>query len=130
MDGLYKIIAVGLISALIIICLKSANSELAAPVSIASGLLILLMTVSYVKEFVSFFKDMANVAGLDDGIYKIVLKVLAISYLSEFASGAVEDLGQKNLSEKIQFASKTIMIVLAMPLLKNLIEKRVIMVYT
>ena len=123
MDGLYKIIAVGLISALIIICLKSANSELAAPVSVASGLLILLMTVSYVKEFVSFFKDMANVAGLDDGIYKIVLKVLAISYLSEFASGAVEDLGQKNLSEKIQFASKTIMIVLAMPLLKNLIEK-------
>lgn len=123
MDGLYKIIAVGFISALIIICLKSANSELAAPVSIASGLLILLMTVSYVKEFVSFFKDMANVAGLDDGIYKIVLKVLAISYLSEFASGAVEDLGQKNLSEKIQFASKTIMIVLAMPLLKNLIEK-------
>lgn len=123
MDGLYKIIAVGLISALIIICLKSANSELAAPVSIASGLLILLMTVSYVKEFVSFFKDMANVAGLDDGIYKIVLKVLAISYLSEFASGAVEDLGQKNLSEKIQFASKTIMILLAMPLLKNLIEK-------
>lgn len=123
MDGLYKIIAVGLISALIIICLKSANSELAAPVSIASGLLILLMTVSYVKEFVSFFKDMANVAGMDDGIYKIVLKVLAISYLSEFASGAVEDLGQKNLSEKIQFASKTIMIVLAMPLLKNLIEK-------
>lgn len=123
MDGLYKIIAVGLISALIIICLKSANSELAAPVSIASGLLILLMTVSYVKEFVSFFKDMANVVGMDDGIYKIVLKVLAISYLSEFASGAVEDLGQKNLSEKIQFASKTIMIVLAMPLLKNLIEK-------
>ena len=122
MDGLYKIIAIGLISALIIICLKSANSELAAPVSIASGLLILLMTVSYVKEFVSFFKDMANVAGMDDGIYKIVLKVLAISYLSEFASGAVEDLGQKNLSEKIQFASKTIMIVLAMPLLKNLIE--------
>ena len=123
MDGLYRIIAIGLISALIIICLKSANSELAAPVSIASGLLILLMTVSYVKEFVSFFKDMANVAGMDDGIYKIVLKVLAISYLSEFASGAVEDLGQKNLSEKIQFASKTIMIVLAMPLLKNLIEK-------
>ena len=123
MDGLYKIIAVGLISALIIICLKSANSELAAPVSIASGLLILLMTVSYVKEFVSFFKDMANVAGLDDGIYKIVLKVLAISYLSEFASEAVEDLGQKNLSEKIQFASKTIMIVLAMPLLKNIIKK-------
>lgn len=123
MDGLYKIIAVGLISALIIICLKSANSELAAPVSIASGLLILLMTVSYVKEFVSFFGDLSNVARLDDGIYKIVLKVLAISYLSEFASGAVEDLGQKNLSEKIQFASKTIMIVLAMPLLKNLIEK-------
>mgnify|MGYP002518378079 CR=1 FL=1 len=123
MDGLYKIIAVGIISALIIICLKNANSELAAPVSVASGLLILLMTVSYVKEFVSFFGDIASVAEIDEGIYKIVLKVLAISYLSEFASGAVEDLGQKNLSEKIQFAGKAIMIVLAMPLLKNLIEK-------
>ena len=123
MDGLYKIIAVGIISALIIICLKNANSELAAPVSVASGLLILLMTVSYVKEFVSFFGDIASVAEIDEGIYKIVLKVLAISYLSEFSSGAVEDLGQKNLSEKIQFAGKAIMIVLAMPLLKNLIEK-------
>ena len=123
MDGLYKIIAVGIISALIIICLKNANSELAAPVSVASGLLILLMTVSYVKEFVSFFGDIASVAGIGEGIYKIVLKVLAISYLSEFASGAVEDLGQKNLSEKIQYAGKAIMIVLAMPLLKNLIEK-------
>lgn len=123
MDGLYKIVAVGIVSALIIICLKNANSELAAPVSIASGLLVLLMTVSYVKDFVSFFGDIANVAGIDDGVYKIVLKVLAISYLSEFASGAVEDLGQKNLSEKIQFAGKAIMIVLAVPLLKNLIEK-------
>ena len=123
MDGLYKIIAVGIISALIIICLKNANSELAAPVSVAGGLLILLMTVSYVKEFVSFFGDIASVAGIGEGIYKIVLKVLAISYLSEFASGAVEDLGQKNLSEKIQYAGKAIMIVLAMPLLKNLIEK-------
>ncbi len=123
MDGLYKIIAVGIISALIIICLKNANSELAAPVSVAGGLLILLMTVSYVKEFVSFFGDIASVAGIGEGIYKIVLKVLAISYLSEFSSGAVEDLGQKNLSEKIQFAGKAIMIVLAMPLLKNLIEK-------
>ena len=123
MDGLYKIVAVGIVSALIIICLKNANSELAAPVSIASGLLVLLMTVSYVKDFVLFFGDIANVAGIDDGVYKIVLKVLAISYLSEFASGAVEDLGQKNLSEKIQFAGKAIMIVLAVPLLKNLIEK-------
>lgn len=119
---IYKIAAIGIISVILIVYLRSVNAELAVIVGVASGILILLLSVSYIKEFIVFFEEVAKTGGIDNSVFKLVLKIIAISYLIEFSSSVATDFGQTSLANKIQFAGKLIMVSLAIPLIKNMID--------
>ena len=113
-----KIVAIGIISVILIAYLKTVNSEIAVIAGVASGLLIIILSLSYVKDFVMFFSELSDKGGLDGSVFKLSLKIIAISYLVDFSS----DFGQAALGEKIQFAGKVIMITLAMPLISEMIR--------
>ncbi|MBQ7643085.1 MAG: hypothetical protein IJS67_04195, partial [Clostridia bacterium] len=68
---IYKIVAVGIVSAIILVYLKSVNSELAMPAGIVAGIILLVMTASYVSEFVVFFKSLTESAGIDPSFFKL-----------------------------------------------------------
>ena len=117
-----KIVAIGIISVILVVYLKTVNSEIAVIAGVASGLLIIILSLTYVKEFVSFFSELADKGGVDGSVLKLSLKIIAISYLVDFSSGVASDFGQASLGEKIQFAGKVIMITLAMPLISDMIQ--------
>ena len=50
-----KIVAIGIISVILIAYLKTVNSEIAVIAGVASGLLIIILSLTYVKDFVMFF---------------------------------------------------------------------------
>lgn len=116
-----KIVAIGIISVILIAYLKNVNSEIAVIAGVASGLLIIILSLTYVKDFVMFFSELSDKGGLDGSVFKLSLKIIAISYLVDFSSGVASDFGQAALGEKIQFAGKVIMITLAMPLISEMI---------
>jgi len=79
---IFKIVAVGVVSAVLIVYLKHLNSELTMPLTVCCGILILLMTVSYVEEFLSVFSNIASISGIDGSVLKIAKKMgLTISPL-------------------------------------------------
>lgn len=117
-----KIVAIGIISVILIAYLKTVNSEIAVIAGVASGLLIIILSLTYVKDFVMFFFELSDKGGLDGSVFKLSLKIIAISYLVDFSSGVASDFGQAALGEKIQFAGKVIMITLAMPLISEMIR--------
>ena len=117
-----KIVAIGIISVILIAYLKTVNSESAVIAGVASGLLIIILSLTYVKDFVAFFSELSDKGGLDGSVFKLSLKIIAISYLVDFSSGVASDFGQAALGEKIQFAGKVIMITLAMPLISEMIR--------
>ncbi len=115
-----KIALVGVVGALIFIYLKSNSSELSGLTAIATGILILLLTVDYVVQAVAFFKTMTESTGIDGGVFKIIIKIVAISYLADFSSSLCSDLGVSSLGEKVNFASRLIIFVLSFPVILNL----------
>lgn len=117
-----KIIFVSIIGIIIFVYLKSNNSELSGLSAVACGLLILLLTVDYVIETVEFFKNMANLTGIDGSVFKLIIKIVAISYLTDFANSLCLDLGSSSIGEKVSFAGKIIMFTLAIPIFMNLFE--------
>lgn len=117
-----KIVAIGIISVILIAYLKTVNCEIAVIAGVASGLLIIILSLTYVKDFVMFFSELSDKGGLDGSVFKLSLKIIAISYLVDFSSGVASDFGQAALGEKIQFAGKVIMITLAMPLISEMIR--------
>ena len=118
----YKIVAVGLVCAVIVVWLKSVGSEYALLAAIASSVLLLTMTLSYVIRFVGFFNRLSETTGVSSEVVVLVLKILGISYLIEFSSSLIEDFGLKSLSEKVVFAGKIVILTLSVPVMENVVS--------
>ena len=118
----YKIVAVGLVCAVIVVWLKSVGSEYALLAAIASSVLLLTMTLCYVIRFVGFFNRLSETTGVSSEIVVLVLKILGISYLIEFSSSLIEDFGLKSLSEKVVFAGKIVILTLSVPVMENVVS--------
>ncbi|MBR2384782.1 MAG: hypothetical protein IKA99_04125 [Clostridia bacterium] len=119
---IYKIIAVGLICSFLIVYLKSTDSNLAMPLTVCSGIILLSMTVSYLIEFLQVFKSFTSNSYVDGNIIKLAIKILAISYLVEFSASTIEDFGLKSIADKVVFAGKIIILTVSLPIIETLIE--------
>ena len=119
---IFKIVAVGVISAILIVYLKHLNSDLAMPLTVCCGIILLIMTVSYVEDFITLFTNLSQISGLDGTVLKIILKILAVSYLIEFSSALIEDFGLKSIADKVVFGGKVLILILSAPIIEGLIS--------
>ena len=112
-----KIVAIAIVCGLIIIYLKSINSDLTSLAILGSGIILLSSGFSYVYQTYSFLIDIVNLTGIDAGYYSIIFKITAIGYLVEFGAGTVEDLGLKSLADKLVFCGKAAILFVSMPII-------------
>ena len=118
----FKVVIIGIVCTIIIVYLKNVNSDFVMPVTICSGILILILTLSYVSDFIVLFKTIADNSGLDSSVFKIILKIVAISYLVEFSATLIEDFGLKSLADKVVFAGKILILTMSAPIIESLIH--------
>lgn len=119
---IYKIIAVGLICSLIIVYLRNTESNLVLPLTVCSGVILLTMTANYIAEFLQVFKSLTSNSYIDGSVFKLAIKILAISYLVEFSASTIEDFGLKSIADKVVFAGKIVILTLSTPIIETLLS--------
>ena len=119
---LIKIAAVGVVCSLVVVYLKNSDSQLAGLATVASGVLLLILTVGYAAEFLSLLTSLGDYAQTGGQVVKIVIKILGISYLVEFTADVIDDMGLKSVSDKVVLAGKILIITAAFPVIENLIK--------
>lgn len=117
-----QIAAIGLITAICVLMLKENKSDIAMLVGLVGGCLILLSVVDYFVDIFSVIQIIVDKSGIPSSLFKILMKIIGIGYLTDFSAGIVEDTGMKSLSEKIILAGKLIIMVLALPIVTMLFE--------
>ena len=118
---LARIIGIGLVTAVAALLLRSTKPEIAFAVTIAGGVLILLFSLDILAEAFGIYGQIGEQTGIDLTLIKIILKIIAIGYLVEFAAGIVEDFGAKNIADKLVFAGKIIIFTVALPIIQTLV---------
>lgn len=119
---LIKIAAVGVVCSLVVVYLKNSDSQLAGLATVASGVLLLILTVGYAADFLSLLTSLGDYAQTGGQVLKIVIKILGISYLVEFTADVIDDMGLKSVSDKVVLAGKILIITAAFPVIENLIK--------
>ncbi len=119
------IIGIGIVGVLLSVTVKSYRPELALCISVATGVLIFLASSEGLKDVISEMQEMCESSGVDTAFFKVAMKVIAIAYVTEFASQTAKDSGEGAIAKKLEFAGKTAVLVVMMPVIKNL--TRVIM---
>ena len=75
----------------VFLLLKDNKSEMGFLVILAAGIGIFLYMIGQLAEVIEFIKDIANKANIDTVYIGIVLKILAIAYITSFCSEICKD---------------------------------------
>lgn len=114
---MFKIVAITLVCAFLVVYLKSINSELSTFALIGSGIIIISYAITYIYESYTFLSEIIHFTGINAEFYKIIFKITAIGYLIEFGATTVEDLGLKSLASKLVFAGKALILFVSLPVI-------------
>ena len=114
--------AFGLTGTFLALGLKKANPQFALLTALATGVLLFLQICSPLGELLDLLQDMAEQAGVAEGYFDIVLKVIGIAYLSQFASQLCADAGEGAVAAKIELAGKVLIMAVSIPVLTEVLH--------
>lgn len=122
MTLLLKIIGIGMLTLVGATLIKPYRPEFSVIISVAGGAVILLVTISSVESYFSALSGIFADAGLSAQYFSVALKAVGIGYLTEFAADTAQDGGQTSLSSQITLAGRTIILILALPIINDLLS--------
>lgn len=112
-----KVIGIAYVTLFIILLFRHSKSELNTFLTLTAGALILLIMIEPLKEIIEFLRQIADKASIDTVYIGIVLKILAIAYISSFSSALCKDANADSLAAQINLSGKIMILVLAIPIL-------------
>ena len=117
-----KIVSYAFIALFLFILLKDKKSEVAFFIVIVAGIAIFLSVIGALNDVITFIKEIAERANIDMLYIGIVLKILAIAYLTSFCCELCKDSGAGSIASKVEFAGKVLILGLAIPILMAVLD--------
>jgi stage III sporulation protein AD len=123
MGTFLSVVGLALAALFAVLLLKQSSlPPLAVLLSLGVGALILLRLLPLLGEIITVFRRLAEESGLSQLYLSVILKIIAVSYVAEFAAGLCRDAGESALATKIELAGKVVVIVLAVPIIVNILD--------
>lgn len=119
---------IGILMALIIIAimlalsLKSKNPEISGIISLGLCLLLISICVERMKIIITRIKSISINVDIDKTYILILLKLIGIAYICEFAAGISKDAGYGAVASQIELLGKLTMLMVSLPILSQVIE--------
>lgn len=117
-----KIIGIGFLTLIITIILKENKKEYAMYSVLIGGTIILLYSMGTIKTIVDFAKSLSVNLKYNNMFITLILKITGIAILTEYAVSICRDSGENAIANKIDFASKVIVISLSIPIISSTLE--------
>lgn len=117
-----KIIGVGLIALIIIIIVKQYRPEFTMYVSVAAGIIILLLVMDKLSAIINLLTNLANRTSINNEFIFLLIKITVIAILTEFASSVCKDSGETAIASKVDMGGKIIIIAMSIPIIASLLE--------
>ncbi len=118
---LLKIIGVAFVTAITSILLKSTKPELSFAVTITGIIVILLFILDSMQSTLAIFVNISKLTGIENGLIKVLVKIVGVGYLTEFAAGILNDFGSSAVADKVVLGGKITIVVLSLPVLEGLL---------
>lgn len=122
MVELLKILAVAIVTVFAHMLVKQTKPEIAMIISIAGSVLIIVMAVAALNSVISSFYQIFETTGVDTTLLTPLFKIIAIGYITEFGANICLDAGASSVADKVLFAGKLIILLVALPIVTTVID--------
>ncbi len=122
MVEIFKIIGLALVIVVAVILVKQTKPELAMLVGVAGGVILFFYIIDLLEQVYGVFSYILDSTGLNSELFVVLLKIVGIGYLTEFSANICSDSGNNAIASKVMLAGKLIIFVLAIPIIRSLID--------
>ena len=113
------IAVIGVCAALI---MRAAKSELAMPVGVITGIIILASAISSMYPIVAFAEELSRENSYSL-YFSTVLKALGIGIAAQTAADICRDSGEGAVASKLEFAAKVGILLLGLPVVREILSQ-------
>ena len=122
MAEILKIIGLALLTSISAILLNGVKPELSFAITITGAIIILLFLMDSLQETLSIFSTLAKITGVENSLFKRILKIVGINYVTEFGVGVLNDFGSSSLADKVALGGKITIFSLSLPIIESFLE--------
>lgn len=117
-----KVALLGLIAAMVAIQFKGRRPEYSLYISVSSCLIIFALGVTKIKSIMAILEKIESYISISPAYIAILLKMIGITYIAEFATSLCRDAGHDALSNQISIVGKLTILSMSMPIIVSLLD--------
>ncbi|MBZ6005935.1 MULTISPECIES: stage III sporulation protein AD [Clostridia] len=117
-----KLVGLALISTILCLIIKKDRPEMAMFIGILTGIMILLSVTYKFNFIIESINELANKANIPTMYISLIIKLIGIAYLMEFAIQICKDCGEGNIAAKLEFGGKIIVMTMSFPILISIVD--------
>ncbi len=110
----------GILAAVLCVIVRQIKPESAVFVSIAAGIGILAAVVTAAAPSVGAITELAENAGIDGEFTKVLLKALAVCYITTLSADSARDAGESAVAAKLELGGRISIAMLSLPVFVEL----------
>ena len=115
------IVGIGITAAAISAVLKRFHGEFGLFVPIAASLLILFAVLSSLSPLLGLINELAEQTRTESAYIGILLKALAVCFITQLAAESCRDSGEGAIASKIELAGKAAVLLISVPLFESIL---------
>ncbi len=117
-----KIACLGLSGVMLGLFLKQIKSPFAELISLATCLLIIFYTLTRLSSVFELINTIGGYFSEQKDYFKILLKIIGITYVADFASNICKDAGYSAIAGQIEIFGKISILAISSPIILALLE--------
>lgn len=117
-----RIAVLGIAGVLLALLLQKEKSEYSMFISMAVCICIFIYIIGKVETVINFAKKMQTFVAVDQTYITLILKMVGITYVAEFAMNICKDAGYAAVGNQIELFAKLSILVLSIPVLTVFLE--------
>jgi stage III sporulation protein AD len=117
-----QLVGVAIISTTLCLVIKKDRPEIAMFIGILTGIAILLSVIFKLNFIIESIQNLAERANIPSMYITLIIKLIGIAYLMEFAIQLCKDCGEGNIASKLEFGGKIIVMTMSFPILLSIVE--------
>lgn len=121
-ESVFKVLAVCLVTSAIILIIKAKSSEYAFVIALAAGIIVMTFVFKSISLPIREISQKLSDYGIKTEYFKVALKAVGLSYITDFVADICRESGQISLASKAELAGKMAIFLLSVPLLMSVLE--------
>jgi len=117
-----QVVGLALVTTILLLILRQEKPVMAVMLSIVFSIVVFTLMMGKMSAIINVMKELTERSGTNYFFLSTLLKILGVAYLGEFASAICQDAGEQAVAKKVEFASKIIIAVLALPIMVAILE--------